>query len=102
MASNTQDKASNQENYSEKNTNALNENNQMQDSGPGENDKGIDVPEDFQKSVHALTSKATKAHLGHMRNKINEREDKLRDEEMKSKGKNGVMTIEDGPSSIGD
>jgi hypothetical protein len=102
MASDTKDRASNQKNYSEKNTNALNENNQMQDSGPGENDKGIDVPEDFQKSVHALTSKATKAHLGHMRNKINEREDELRDEEMKSKGKNGKFSMEEAPSSIGD
>ena len=102
MASNTQDKASNQKNYSEKNENALNENNQMQDSAPGANDKGVDVPEEFQKQVHALTSKATKAHLGHMRNKINEREDEMRAEEMASKGNKGKMSMDDAPSSIGD
>lgn len=100
MASDTQDKASNQENYSEKNQNALNENNDMSDSAPA---KGVDVPEEFQQAVHKLTSKATKAHLGHMRNKINDREDEIRDEEMSKKGgKNGKFSMDSAPPSIGD
>lgn len=97
MASDTQDKASNQKNYSEKNENALNENNDMSSSGPG-----VDVPEEFQQAVHKLTSKATKAHLGHMRNKINNREDELRDEEMSNKGNKGKMSMDSAPMSVGD
>lgn len=99
MASNTQDKASDQKNYSEKNENALNENNDLSDSGPAE---GVDVPEEFQKAAHKLVSKATKAHLSHLRGKINEREDTIRDEEMAKKGKDGKMTLDEAPMSIGD
>lgn len=95
MASKTQDKASDQENYSEKNSDALNENNDLSKSG-------VDVPEEFQQAVHKLTSKATKAHLTHMRGKINDREDALRDEEMSDKGNNGKMSMDSAPSSVGD
>ena len=95
MASDTKDKASNQKNYSEKNDNALNENNDMSSSG-------VDVPEEFQQAVHKLTSKATKAHLGHIRNKINDREDELRDQESAKRGDKGMMSTEGGPSNIGD
>jgi hypothetical protein len=99
MASDTQDKASNQKNYSEKNENALNENNQMEKGAP----EGIDVPEEFQQAVHKLTSKATKAHLGHMRNKISDREDELRDAEMSKKGgKDGKFSMDSAPATIGD
>jgi len=91
----SEDKASNQKNYSEKNSDAVNENNDMTDSG-------VDVPEGFQQAVHKLTSKATKAHLGHMRNKINEREDEMRDEEMSKKGNKGSMSMDSAPSSVGD
>ncbi len=98
MASDTQDKASNQKNYSEKNENALNQDNDMSDSAPA----GVDVSEEFQQAAHKLTHKATKAHLGHLRNKINDREDELRDEEMSKKGDKGKMSLEAAPSSIGD
>lgn len=99
MASDTQDKASNQKNYSTKNENALNENNDMSDSVPAD---GVDVPEEFQQAVHKLTHKATKSHLGHMRNKINEREDEMRDEEMSKKGNKGSMSMDSAPNSVGD
>lgn len=65
---------------------------------PGE---GIDVPEEFQQAAHKLVSKASKPHLNHLRNKINSREDELRDEEMSKKGKDGKLSIDDAPSSVG-
>ena len=65
-------------------------------------DKGVDVSEEFQQAAHKLTHKATKAHLGHLRNKINDREDELRDEEMADKGKDGKMSMDSAPSSVGD
>lgn len=99
MASDTQDKASNQKNYSVKNENALNENNDLSDSAPAD---GVDVPEEFQQAVHKLTHKATKSHLSHMRNKINEREVAITDEEMSKKGDKGNMSLDSAPSSVGD
>ena len=97
MTSDTQDKASNQKNYSEKNDNALNEGNDMTNS------EGVDVPEEFQQAVHKLTKGATKAHLSHMRSKINDREDEMRDEEMSKKGgKGGKFSMDSAPSSVGD
>lgn len=63
---------------------------------------GVDVPEAFQIAVHKLTKGATKPHISHMRSKINQREDTMRNEENAKKGKNGKMSMDDAPSSVGD
>ena len=62
-----------------------------QQEQPLDND-GVTVPEEFQKQAHALVHKAPKAHLSHLRDRINIREDELRQEEMakKPKGKGAV------------
>jgi hypothetical protein len=51
--------------------------------------EGVSVPEDFQKEVHGVMQKATsKHHIEHVRSKVNERDDELRNEAMKKqKGK---------------
>jgi hypothetical protein len=46
---------------------------------------GVTVPEEFQKQVHSLVKGANKHHLSHMRDRINMREDELREQEMKKK-----------------
>lgn len=97
MSSNTKDAASEQDDIVDQDKEAVNK---MDSSGaPAE---GVDVPEEFQKAVHGITHKATKAHISHIRSKLNQREDDMRAEEMKSKGKDGKMSMDNAPSSVGE
>lgn len=66
--------------------------------------EGVDVPHEFQQSVHNLTKGANKHMLKHMHTKANDREDEIRQEEMKKdkKGKTeGELSTEGMPSSSG-
>ena len=59
----------------------------------GDKSEGVSVPEDFQKAVHAVMTKATsKHHVSHVRDMVNAKEDAMRKAEMASKGtsKNGT------------
>jgi hypothetical protein len=62
-------------------------------SSSGGQDSGVVIPEEFQKQVHAMVHKAPKEHLQHIRDRVNAREELLRQEEMQkqnqqqSKGK---------------
>jgi hypothetical protein len=52
---------------------------------------GVTVSEEYQQHAHKVTHKASKHELSHLRSKINERDDELRQEEreaeMATKGK---------------
>lgn len=62
----------------------------VQDAGEDEDgSEGVTVPEEFQQQVHALVKDAEKPHLNHLRDRIGEREDEIRDKEMKAKSKEG-------------
>ena len=72
-----------------------------EDSGVHASSDAVPVSEKFQQATHKLTSKANKHHLSHMRSKINDREDQLREEEMSKKGKKptpDTFTAEDMPN----
>ena len=71
------------------------------ESPESDNTVGVDVPEEFQQAMHKHLSKATKPMLAHARSKVSMREDELRDQEMATKGKDGKMTSDDAPSSMG-
>ena len=62
------------------------------DSGIHESSPQVPVSEKFQQQAHKLVSGANKHHLSHLRSKIFDREDELRDEETskKMKGKTPV------------
>ena len=91
------DKSSEQEDNTEQDPAAVNE--MDADGAPSE---GVDVPEAFQAAMHKHLQKATKPMLSHVRSKVSEREDEIRNEEMKSKGKNGKMNMDNAPASVGD
>lgn len=57
---------------------------------PSDNDgdEGVTVSEEFQKQAHSLVHKASKHELSHLRDKVNSREDTMRQAEM-SKMKKG-------------
>lgn len=69
----------------------------------GIDDEGVDVHPDFQVAAHKLTHKASKHEISHLRGKINEREDSMREEESKKmrKGGGGEFSMGDAPSSVG-
>lgn len=79
------------------------------DSAPNDGE-GVTVSEDFQKQCHGLLCDASKHEVKHLREKTYDREQELRDEEMKSKKKekggdkaNAVVkfTSDDMPSDLG-
>jgi hypothetical protein len=74
-----------------------------EEEGGDESAEGVDVPEEFQQKAHELIHKATRAHISHIRGKLSDREQELRDEEEEeNKGKKGgipeTMSAEDMPA----
>lgn len=47
----------------------------------GTGSEGVDISEDYQKQAHAITHKASKHELSHLRSKMNNREDEIRQSE---------------------
>lgn len=58
------------------------------------------IPEDFQKNIIAMLSKAPKHHLSFVRNSINRREDEIRKEEMKKMPKGKLDAEGISPASL--
>lgn len=55
-----------------------------------EGDSGVDVSEDYQSQAHQVTHKASKHEIRHLRGKMNDREDALREEEEAEKNTKGA------------
>ena len=91
-----------------KNEEKANKENQMagnqegvEDQKPEAEKEGVLVPEEFQQKAHALIKDAKKPHLSHLRDRINQREDEIRDTEMKQKKikSPGAFSTSDMPSN---
>lgn len=63
----------------------------------GGQEEGVDVSEDYQKMAHEVTHKASKHEIGHLRSKMNAREDDMRKEENK---KDKDFSVENGPAGL--
>lgn len=69
-----------------------------------ESKEGVVIPEDFQQATHELLQKAdTKHHLSHIRDRVYQKEDEMRQNEHKAANKNpkgkgkgpvGSMTVD--------
>jgi hypothetical protein len=58
-----------------------------EDSGIHESSPEVPVSEKFQQHAHRVISKANKHHLSHLRSKISDREDEIRQQEQSKKQK---------------
>ena len=61
--------------------------------------QGVDVSEEYQSAAHKITHKATKHELSHLRSKMNDREDAMRQEEQDTPKE---YSMEGAPSSVGE
>lgn len=61
--------------------------------------QGVDLSEDFQSAAHKITHKASKHELSHLRSKMNDREDAMRQEEQDTPKE---YSMEGAPTSVGD
>jgi hypothetical protein len=62
-------------------------------------DEGVLVPEEYQKDTHALMQKTTtKHHISHVRSALSEKEDRMREAEMRSKDVPKEYSTVGGPS----
>lgn len=68
-----------------------------EEGGSESSEEGVDVSEDYQKMAHEVTHKASKHEIGHLRSKMNAREDDMRKEESK---KDKDFDMKDAPAGM--